>query len=65
MKFASQQERLEWLKKAANEIFRLEHERKVCIINSEFKKAFELLKGIKFARAAFAKESRLYAKRKK
>jgi len=62
MKFTSRAERLEWLKQAAQQIQHMEKQRKVCIITGEFGKAFSLLKGIKFARSEFAKESKKYAK---
>jgi hypothetical protein len=64
MKFASRAERMEWLKAAANQIQQMEQQRKVCIMSGEFGKAFGLLKGIKFARTEFAKQSKIYAKRK-
>ncbi len=64
MKFASRAERMEWLKAAAGQIRQMEQERKTCIMSGEFEKAHSLLKGIKFARTEFAKQSKIYAKRK-
>ncbi len=64
MKFLTQTERMSWLKKTAKKIYEMEHDRKVSILSGEYGKAFSLLKGIKFARAEFAKESRKYEKRK-
>lgn len=63
MNFHTQQERLQWLQEAATRISQMEQERKICIMSGDFKQAFSLLKGIKFARAEFANQSKKYAKK--
>lgn len=54
---------MEWLKKTAQEIQRMELDRSRSIMNKDFYKATSLLKAIKFARAEFSRESKKYAKK--
>ncbi len=57
MKFSNCEERLIWLKKVSQKIGQMEEDRKKAIVAADYKKAFLLLKGIKFARSEFAKVS--------
>ena len=48
---------MQWLKATATRIKEMELERMRCVMNSDFGRAYSLLKGIKFARNKFAKIS--------
>jgi len=63
MQFKSHNEQLDYLKRVADKIAQMEHDRKVCVLRGDFQKAYSLLKGIKFARSEFAKQSKKYAKK--
>ena len=55
---------MQWLRQTAISIQRMECERRECIMEGKFDKAFSLLKGIKFATNEFRKVS-LWLKNKK
>ncbi len=57
MKFSNREDRLKWLKGTSQKLREMEEDRMRAIIDSDYTKAFSLLKGIKFARAEFAKVS--------
>ncbi len=65
MKFSTCEERLTWLKKTSQKLREMEENRMRAILNEDYKKAFSLLKGIKFARSEFAKVSNQIWKERK
>jgi hypothetical protein len=60
MKFSSREERIAWLKKTAIAIKGMEKQRMTAVMEGEFSRAYSLLKGIKFARSEFQKQSRYF-----
>lgn len=65
MKFSNCEERLKWLKGASQQIWKMEEDRMRAILDEDYGKAFSLLKGIKFARAEFARVSNQLRKERK
>ncbi len=57
MTFSNCEARLLWLQKASQKIWQMEDDRKIEIMNEDYKKAFSLHKVIKFARFEFAQVS--------
>ena len=57
MKFTSREEKLKWLKLAAGKIRELEFNRRFAIVQKDFKKAYQLLRAMDYAKAEFKRVS--------
>jgi hypothetical protein len=58
MRFASRKEKMDWLKATGGKIQEMEFNRRLAIVQKDFKKAYELLSAANFAKCAFKKVSR-------
>ena len=57
MRFKNNAEKLGWLKAAGERIRQMEYDRKIAIVSGDFGRAYELLRGMQFARQQFKKIS--------
>ncbi len=57
MRFASKEQKLQWLKAAAEKIRHMEAEPNAAIMAQEFGRAYSLLRGLNYAKVQFRKVS--------
>jgi hypothetical protein len=62
MKFASREQKIEWLKQTAEKIQQMDFDRKVAILQMDFGKAYSLLRGLEFAKGEFRRVSQTLKK---